>query len=244
MQLKRSQAAGESGFDRVFGFIRQQLVAGELRAGDVLAPERELATRLGVSRPVVREALRALAGIGVIDIRHGYGSVVRKPDFAELSDIFTLMLAQHEEGIDDIMEARIAIERQAIRLACRRANPADIERLREALEEIKTTVRDPTSGAAADFRFHSFLIAAAHSVTLTTLYAAIEVLLRRSHYARRARISELPDIEAYLVAHHREILDAVVERDEAKADALLTAHFAIGSDLQRQSVMANRVLPD
>ncbi len=133
---------------------------------------------------------------------------------------------------------------QAIRLACRRANPADIERLREALEEIKTTVRDPTSGAAADFRFHSLLIAAAHSVTLTTLYAAIEVLLRRSHYARRARISELPDIEAYLVAHHREILDAVVERDEAKADALLMAHFAIGSDLQRQSVMAKRVLPD
>lgn len=243
MELKRIEPKAASGYDRVFGFIRQQLVAGELRAGDVLAPERELATTLGVSRPVVREALRALAAIGVIDIRHGFGSVVRKPDFAELSDIFTLMLAQHEEGIEDIMEARIAIERQAIRLACRKATSADIDRLREALVEVAATVRDPTSGAAADFRFHSLLIAAAHSATLTTLYAAIEVLLRRSHYARRARISELEGIEAYLVAHHREILEAVVNRDEAAADALLTAHFAIGSDLQRQSARAGLGLP-
>lgn len=240
MQLKRTEAGGERGYDRVFGFIRQQLVDGELRAGDVLAPERELATRLGVSRPVVREALRALAAIGVIDIRHGFGSVVRRPDFAELSDIFTLMLAQHEEGVDDIMEARIAIERQAIRLACRRANASDIDRLRDAVSEIAATVRDPKSGAAADFRFHSLLIAAAHSATLTTLYAAIEVLLRRSHYSRRARITDLPDIEAYLVEHHREILDAVIRREEALADELLTAHFDIGSDLQRMSAMGTK----
>ena len=238
MQLKRTGGGGERGYDRVFGFVRQQLVAGELRAGEVLAPERELAARLGVSRPVVREALRALAAIGVIDIRHGYGSVVRKPDFAELSDIFTLMLAQHEEGVEDIMEARIAIERQAIRLACRRASAADIDRLREALAEIAATVRDPVGGAAADFRFQSFMIDAAHSPALTTLYAAIEVLLRQSHFRRRARISDLPDLEVYLVEHHREILDAVIKRDEAQADDLLSAHFEIGSDLQRKSAVS------
>lgn len=238
MQLKRTDGGGERGYDRVFGFVRQQLVAGDLRAGEVLAPERELATRLGVSRPVVREALRALAAIGVIDIRHGYGSVVRKPDFAELSDVFTLMLAQHEEGVEDIMEARIAIERQAIRLACRRASASDIDRLRAALAEIAATIRDPVGGAAADFRFHSLLIDAARSPALRTLYAAIEVLLRQSHLRRRARISELPEVETYLVEHHREILDAVIRRDEAEADALLSAHFEIGSDLQRKSAIS------
>jgi len=234
MQIKRSEAEAETGFDRVFSFIRQQLVTGELREGDVLAPERELAVRLGVSRPVVRETLRALAALGVVEIRHGFGSVVRKPNFAQLADTFTLLLAQHDESMADIMEARIALERQAVRLACGRATAADIERLRGAIADIAATVHDPLSGGVADFRFHSLLIASAHSAALTTLHAAIEVLLRRSHQSRRARISNLPDIEAYLVDHHQAILDALVRRDEKRADELLTQHFAIGEQLQRQ----------
>ena len=101
--------------------MREQLLTGRLKAGDRLLPERELATRLGVSRPVIREVLRALAAMGVIDIRHGHGSVVRRPDFSEMGDLFTLMLAQDDEVVEDVMEARIAIERHAIRLACSRA---------------------------------------------------------------------------------------------------------------------------
>lgn len=237
MELKRASGQEERGYDRVFGFIRQQLVNRELQAGDVLLSERELSVRLGISRPAIREALRALAALGVIEIRHGFGSVVRKPDFGQLSDFFTLMLAQEEETVDDIMEARVAIERQAIRLACRRATDADIDRMREGLAAIAATVRDPQAGAAADFHFHELLIKAAHSVTLTTLHAAIATLLQRSHLDRRNRISTLPDLDAYLVDHHRQILEAVIRKDEAAADELLTKHFAIGSDLQRRAAI-------
>lgn len=233
MELKRASGQEQRNYDRVFGFIRQQLVDHELRAGEVLLSERELSARLGVSRPAIREALRALAALGVIEIRHGYGSVVRKPDFAQLADFFTLMLAQQEESVDDITEARVAIERQAIRLACRRATDVDIDRLQDALAEISATVRDPKAGAAADYRFHELLIKAAHSVTLTTLHAAIATLLQRSHLERRNRISGLAELDAYLVDHHRQILDAVIGKDEALADDLLTKHFAIGSNLQR-----------
>lgn len=233
MELTRTGGQEERGYDRVFGFIRQQLVNQELRAGEVLLSERELSARLGVSRPATREALRALAALGVIEIRHGFGSVVRKPDFGQLADFFTLMLAQQEESVDDITEARVAIERQAIRLACRRATDADIDRLREALAEISATVRDPKAGAAADFHFHELLIKAAHSATLTTLHAAIATLLQRSHLERRTRISNLSELDAYLVDHHRQILEAVIRRNEAEADDLLIKHFAIGSDLQR-----------
>lgn len=235
MELRRSEAAdGGSGYDRVFGYLRQQIVDGTLRPGDVLAPERELATRLGVSRPVVREVLRALAALGVLDIRHGYGSVVRQPAMAQLSDFFTLMLAQHRDGVDDIMEARIAIERQAIRLACLRATDGDIEALRGALADIERTVDDPEAGAEADFRFHDLLIGTAHSATLGTLHAAIGSLLRQSHLDRRRRISGLPGARDYLIAHHRDLVAAVAARNEAEADAVLTRHFVVGSDLNRQ----------
>jgi GntR family transcriptional regulator, transcriptional repressor for pyruvate dehydrogenase complex len=238
MELKREDDGEARGYDRVFAFVREQLVSGQLKTGDRLAPERELATRLGVSRPVIREVLRALAAIGVIEIRHGFGSMVRKPDFSELGDLFTMMLAQQAEMVDDIMEARIAIERQAIRLACKRSTPTDIAALQRALGLIESTARDPQAGGEADFAFHALLIAAAHSPTLASLHAAIAVLLQRSHFQRRARITALSGIETYVVDHHRQLLAAVINRDADAADLLLMQHFEIGSDFQRRATIA------
>lgn len=233
--LTRDDEPEAKGYEKVFAFVREQLLSGQLKAGDRLLPERELATRLGVSRPVIREVLRGLAAIGVIEVRHGSGSVVRRPGFSELGDFFTLMLAQQSEVVDDVMEARIAIERQAIRLACSRATPADILALRQALQRIEVTVRDPQVGGDADFAFHAAMIAAAHAPTLASLHAAIAVLLKRSHYERRESIIDLAGIDAYLVEHHRELLDAVVARNADAADRLLMQHFEIGSQFQRRA---------
>jgi len=234
-ELTRNDEPEAKGYEKVFAFVRDQLMSGQLKAGDRLLPERELATRLGVSRPVIREVLRGLAAIGVIEIRHGSGSVVRRPGFAELGDLFTMMLVQQSEVVEDVMEARIAIERQAIRLACSRATPADLTSLRQALQRIEETVDDPQIGGAADFAFHAALIAAAHAPTLASLHAAIAVLLQRSHLQRRARITDLEGIEAYLVEHHRQLLAAVVARDADAADRLLMQHFEIGSVFQRRA---------
>lgn len=226
------------GYAQVLAFLREQLLSGRLKAGDRLLPERELATRLGVSRPVIREVLRALAAMGVIDIRHGHGSVVREPDFTDMGDLFTLMLAQKADVVDDVMEARIAIERHAIRLACARAGAADFQRLEEALRSIVATVHDPEKGGEADFAFHRQLVEAAHSPVMSSLYAALSNLLKRSHMKRRERISEVSGIDAYLVDHHRKLLAALVARDAERAERLLAQHFEIGSDFQRRAMMA------
>ena len=212
--------SSQSGYQRVFSFVREQLLTGRLKAGDRLLPERELATRLGVSRPVIREVLRALAAMGVIDIRHGHGSVVRRPDFSEMGDLFTLMLAQDDEVVEDVMEARIAIERHAIRLACSRATASDMRRLDEALRAIVATVNDPVGGGEADFEFHARLVEAAHSPTISSVYAAISNLLKRSHMQRRRRISHLEGMDRYLIDHHRLVLSALVARDPDLADRL------------------------
>jgi len=233
--LTRAAEPEAKGYEKVFAFVREQLLSGELKAGDRLLPERELATRLGVSRPVIREVLRGLAAIGVIEIRHGSGSVVRRPGFAGLGDLFTMMLVQQPEVVEDVMEARIAIERQAIRLACSRATPADLVALRQALQRIEETVDDPQIGGEADFAFHAALIAAAHAPTLASLHAAIALLLQRSHFQRRTRITSLTGIDNYLIEHHRELLAAVVARDADEADRLLMQHFEIGAEFQRRA---------
>lgn len=239
VSITQTADAAPGGYERVLAFLREQLLTGRLKAGDRLLPERELAVRLGVSRPVLREVLRALAAIGVVEIRHGHGSVVREPDMAEMGDLFTLMLAQRADVIDDIMEARIAIERHAVRLGCVRATAGDFARLDEALKQIRSTMSDAVAGGGADFEFHRRLVEAAHSPTLSSLYAAISRLLKRSHMERRTRITDIAGIETYLVDHHRLILAALVERDADKADALLAQHFAIGSDFQRLAAAAD-----
>lgn len=83
-----------SGFAKVFGFLREQLLEGKIRNGDRLLPERELALQLGVSRPIVREALRAMSMLGVVEIRERVGTVVCQPDISVLGDVFAFSLAQ------------------------------------------------------------------------------------------------------------------------------------------------------
>lgn len=237
MEIRREKTEAGSGYDRVVKFLRDQLLNGELKAGDSLLPERELSAKLGVSRPVLREALRALAMVGAVEIRHGVGTVITKPDVSILGEFFTFVLAHQPNVVDDVMQARIAIERQAVRLACRRATQSDYDRLAACLGEIIETIRTPELGALADFRFHESIVTASGSPTLINIYQSISMLMRRSHLDRREQIIQVEGIEEFLINHHRAIFSAIVERDEIKADELLGRHFEIGSDFRRRATI-------
>jgi len=235
ISVARQQDRSSGGYDRVIAFMRQQLKTGRLKAGDRLLPERELATALGVSRPVVREALRTLAAIGAVEIRPGHGTIVTRPDFSIVGDFFSLALAQEPNVIDDVMEVRIAIERHAVRLACRRASENDMARLTSVYQEIVASLDDDVAGWRADFEFHRALVAAARSPTLSGVYDAISDLLRTSLKERRQHIREIEGMSSFLVDHHGKLLNALLERQEAAADRLLVEHFEIGAELRRQA---------
>ncbi|MFC4167704.1 FadR/GntR family transcriptional regulator [Teichococcus aestuarii] len=237
LRITRPDEAGAKGFDKVFAFLREQLLNGTIRPGDRLIAERELAVQLGVSRPVLREALRALAMLGVVEIRQGMGTVVRRPDVSVLGEFFTFVLAQQSDITDDVMQARIAIECQAVRLACQRAMESDFTRLREALARIEATIDEPVAGGLADFAFHQLLVEAAHSATLRSVYSAISDLLTRSHIARREVVRVSPEMRAHLVEDHRRIYIALLSRDERQVDETLREHFAIGHEFRLRNAM-------
>ena len=239
IQIVQRDDANEDGYDRVLSFLRDQLLTGRLKTGDRLLPERDLATALGVSRPVIREALRALSTLGAVEIRRGYGTVVREPNFTALADYFSLVLAQQAGAVDDVMQARIAIERQAIRLACSRALGPDLERLSRALQAIKETIDDPVQGGAADFHFHTMIVEAAHSPALSSVYAAVAKLLQQSHMERRQVIANVPHVDAYLIDHHEAIMLAIRRKNPSEADALLAEHFEIGANLREDASVAD-----
>jgi GntR family transcriptional regulator, transcriptional repressor for pyruvate dehydrogenase complex len=240
LAITRPAQIEQGGFDRVFAFLREQLLNGSIRSGDRLTGERELSLQLGVSRPTLREALRALAVLGVVEIRQGAGTVVRRPDVSVLGDFFAFAAAHHATLLDDVMQARIAIECQAIRLACARATLSDLDGLRAALADIAATIDNPDAGGAADHRFHAALVASARSDTLATLYGAITTLLLRSHRDRRESMTGVEAGRAYLIDHHRLIFDALTAGDPRRADEILREHFAIGDEYRRRDASAFR----
>jgi DNA-binding FadR family transcriptional regulator len=236
VNLTRARDSDQPGFEGVFAALREHLLSGSVRPGDKLLSERELSAQLGVSRPVLREALRALAMLGVLEIRQGAGTVVRRPDVSVLGDFFAFTAHHHDMLGDDIIQARIAIECQAIRLACSRATVTDLERLRAAVAEIAATIDDPVAGSIADHSFHELLVGAAHSAILSTLYSAIGNLLLRSHRDRRESVFGTEDGRLYLINHHRLIFEALAAGDPRRADDALREHFAIGDEYRRRGV--------
>src|SRR4051794_6958493 len=191
MELKRADE-GERGFEKVFAFLRDHLLAGSLKPGDRLISERDLAIQLGVGRPLVREALRALSMLGIVEIRDRVGTIVTRPDVWVLNDFFTFALAQQADMLDDVMQARVAIECQAIRLACERADIADFERLQAALAKLADTIDEADAGGMADFEFHRTIVLAAHSETLTVLHGSLAGLLTHLHPRPRQHAHALP----------------------------------------------------
>jgi GntR family transcriptional regulator, transcriptional repressor for pyruvate dehydrogenase complex len=240
LEITRLGEANGKGFEKVFAFLRERLLDGSLRPGDRLIPERELAAQLDVSRPILREALRALTVLGVVEIRDRVGTVVRRPDLTVLNDFFTFAFAQRAELIDDVMQARIAIECQAVRLATQRATVLDLERLRTALARIIETIDDPDLGGLADYEFHRTLVDAGKSETLVVLHNSLSGILMISHRKRRELLRSFASMKTYLIEDHGRIFDAVAARDPDAAEKVLREHFAIGDDYRRRAALGER----
>lgn len=217
-------------FERVFALLRDQIVAGALKPGDRLLAERELAQRLNVSRASLREALRAMEMLGLVEIRACQGTFIQRPGLRVLQDFFGVALSLGGADMGDIVEARMAIECQAIRLACRRATPEDLARIRAALERLRATVADVGLGGDADCDFHTAVVRASHNETLLSVYEALQALLRRSHRDRRAVAKELEGFLDELGDAHETIYRAIVAGDEDTAEREMRRHFYLAQD--------------
>jgi DNA-binding FadR family transcriptional regulator len=226
------------GADRVFIFFRSRLLSGELKAGDRLLAERELALTLGVSRPVLREALRSLAMLGLLDIQHGRGAFVRAADTSVLGQALTLCLAPEPNILDDVLQARIAIECQAIRLACGRASECDLQAIAGILDTLADSLDDPAAGDSACEAFHLAIVRASGSGALMKIYEAISPLLVRHSIGRRAALRR-PTLTPRLLDAHREAFLSLARRDPDQADRRLRDLFLLGDELCRENLIAS-----
>lgn len=206
--------------DQVIAQLRAQITSGEWPVGSRIPTEPELVEQLGVARNTVREAVRALAHNGLLDIRQGSGTYVLAT--SELAGVMHRRFADAEP--EDVAELRATLETSAAGLAAARRTPHDLELLESALVR-----RDAAwhSGIAEDFvqadaAFHQAVVLAAHNDVLAAVYADLGEVMRA--HLRRDVGSEL--IPHRFVGHDR-ILDAIREQDAARASA--EAGIAIGA---------------
>ncbi|MGA5703700.1 FadR/GntR family transcriptional regulator [Peterkaempfera bronchialis] len=205
--------------DQVIGQLRAQITSGEWPVGSRIPTEAELVEQLGVARNTIREAVRALAHNGLLDIRQGSGTYVAAT--SELAGVMHRRFADAEPA--RVAELREALEASAAGLAARRSTARDLELLDVALRRREESWRSGGLEAfvQADAAFHQAVVAAAHNEVLAALYADLGEVLR-AHL--RQDIGPVLSDDRY-VSHER-IVEAIRRRDPETASAEAAA--AIG----------------
>jgi GntR family transcriptional regulator, transcriptional repressor for pyruvate dehydrogenase complex len=214
-------------YERVVQRLEALIRAEELKPGDRLIAERELAGRLGVSRTSVRQALTALRVRGVVEVRHGDGIYLLRHADDLLGSLAEGLIESHAH-LPAINEAREAIEPYAARLAARRRTDEDLGALRGALGAMRDEVAAGEPGTGGDERFHSAVMAAAHNEVLTTLYEQLAAGLGTTSQASLAREGQ----PARSLGDHEAVLRAIEARDEERAEMTMRLHVRAFSDLE------------
>jgi GntR family transcriptional repressor for pyruvate dehydrogenase complex len=186
------------------------LVERDLAPGDRLPPERQLAAELGVSRASLREGLRRLLDLGIVEARQGSGTYVADVDLADLLDV------------------RLRLEPHAAGLAARRRSPDDLARMDELLADLRAAEADPDAFAAADALLHAAIVDAAGSPSLRILLAALTDLLRHS----RATTAVDAALRATVLVRLERLVRAIHDGDTSAAEHAMRTHLSeIGAPL-------------
>ncbi|RWR27085.1 FadR family transcriptional regulator [Sinirhodobacter populi] len=209
--------------DQLYGQILEQIVSGTLQQGDKLPSENQICTAFGVSRPVVREALRRLQDDGLIEARRGVGSFVRRRPPQGLIQFAT---ADTVSGLMRALEARMSFEAAAARFAAMRAGQRDISRLRIALAELEERMRRRLPASDADFNFHIAVAEASKNEVFVILLQSVrEAIESAMNVAQGLTRGGTENRIQRVMQEHRQIYEAIVARDPDAAGLNMAHHL-------------------
>ncbi len=201
--------------------IKSMIVRGELRAYDRLPPERELAERLSLSRPTLREAIRALIAMNILESRHGEGTFVTSLEPELLAEPIDFLLCIDEHSIVDLFEARHTLETSLARLAAARASAEDLDALDDLSQDYTASLDNFEECSRIDIEFHRRVALAARNPILASLLASIRVLGQES----RRRTGQTETIRQVAATDHATISSALRRRDAAAAERAMADHL-------------------
>ncbi|OEO30662.1 hypothetical protein VW23_020075 [Devosia insulae DS-56] len=202
---------------RLLGLV----TAGNLKPGDQLPAERKLAETFDVSRPTLREALRALAVLGVIEVRHGGGVFVSQLEASDLLAPLTFFLTLRAAEVEKLYEARKLIEGEIAALAASRGDAAALDELEALIAAQEDAKLEPARYRDVDTAFHRRLGELAGNEFLSRAAQSLNVLGQEF----RKTASETPNVISTSIADHRTIVEAIRRRDAAAARQAMVTHM-------------------
>ena len=218
-----SRTSSDALYQKIVEQIRQWIMQGKLKDGDPLPSERELAQIFQVSRVPVREALKVLEYLGVIQNVRGKGMFVCKVDLMHLFHQVGFIIREEDPAsiLHQLFEARRILEGEAAALAAERRTEEDLFQMERAILALKHDIAAGKETEQVSLEFHKALIAAAHNEILIDLYRSLMEMLQfsihRSHASEQRRKISLEE--------HRAILEQIRERAPSEARKAIQQHL-------------------
>jgi GntR family transcriptional repressor for pyruvate dehydrogenase complex len=205
-------------YEQVVQRLREHIAASGLGAGDRLPPERELAERLGVSRASVKQAIVVLEVQGIVEVRHGGGTYLRRQQL-DTEPVEELMARKRR--LPDVLEAREALEVKLAELAATRRTDADLAEIDAALADMRGEVDAGELGTGGDRRFHQAVTAAARNPLLAEFMRTIADEIAES---RRESLRQ-PHRPPKSLSQHERIAEAIRAGNARTAATAMRRHL-------------------
>lgn len=203
---------------RLLSLIKER----QLRSGEKLPPERDLAAMLQVSRSSLREALRALAIIGAVETRQGNGTYITSLEPELLVDHLEYVVSLNDSTFAHLFEARKALELGIVTIAAQQVTPEELREMEACLKRSEKTDEGYQAFLQADLEFHELIAQAAHNPIFQSPYMAS---IRRLGRASRDRNSQIPGLPEQSLKDHRVILASLKAHDPDAAYAAMLQHL-------------------
>ncbi len=224
-KLEHSFNIGEAGESAIHERIARKIVSlireRHLGAGDKLPPERELAELMGVSRPTLRESLKALSLLNILEMRQGDGTYVSSLDVSLLIEPFGFFFTIDYPSLAQLFEVRKAVEVLAAELAAKRAKEGDIETLEACIRRAVENRNDQDIFLQADIELHEKIAEATGNPILARFIISLRVIGKVS----RARTVKIPGVVELTVRDHKRIVEAIKARNISKAKRAMLEHL-------------------
>jgi len=211
-------------YEEIVEQLKAMITRGELKPGDRLPSERDMAESLGVSRASVREALTTLEAIGILEIKSGEGTFVKQTSQAETFAPLTLLLEVEHTSVDQMMEVRRVLESEMAALAADRATPENLQKIEELLDLMKAA-RSIQEAVEADLRFHFAIAVATQNTILLRLMNTIADLMHHTFRSDREKIYTDVQMSRQIIAQHETIYLAIKDHNPQLARDKMLKHI-------------------
>jgi GntR family transcriptional repressor for pyruvate dehydrogenase complex len=228
MPTERNATADKQLTMKVVGHIQRLIQSGVLKAGDKIAPEREFANQLKISRASLRAGIGYLAAMGVLNVRHGVGTFVAKGAPALHAFSLHLLSALHGFKPKQMFEARLVLESSLAAMAAERGGDEHFAVMAEEVTEMYATFDDPQEYLIHDVRFHRAIAEAAGNPILGIL---METVVSAMYDERQRTVERSLDLRQS-AEMHRAIYRAIRARDAAAAQKAMEQHLRLAERAQ------------